>query len=338
MTRALHSTPVPDDDRPLPTKVRYCEQCGRSVRPLDVPHVQRACEECGRDVYVVTPGEGGGIRVEPGDTFTIPRGWLTISLDPAKSRGRLFRHGVSWYVRQILTAGIPATPDADVEAYLESYYKQADDVLETSPKLAHLDLETEEGGEAASKIIEDGSVEWWAMFMGASVLMIRDAIEARAIEDAVAATARLQVAHSMLMYLKHLDEHVWTGYRHMQQVYDIAAAAARTPREAELIQALRPTFAGMDEDVLHTWVESGVAIGSRIGVTDLDESLVRELARFHLNQFDRRRRDEEIAAERRDRVWRARREGAVATAGVAEVRLEQFLHRRDDGANHREAV
>ena len=269
-------------------------------------------------MYVVETAEDGGIQVRPGDTFTIPKGWLTMSLDPAKSRGRFFRHGVSWYVRQLLTADVPAGPP-EVGAFLDRYYKQADDMLESSPKLAHLDLNSEVGGRAAAEIIENGSIEWWAMLMGASVLKVREALEVGLVEEAVAWTAQLQTAHSMLVYMKHLDEHVWMGYRHMQQVYDIASAAAHTPREAELIQALRPAFAGLSEDVLHAWVESGVPIGPRIGVTELEESLVRELARFHLNEFDRRRRDEQMLSDRHERVWTNRREGAVAMAGIAGI-------------------
>jgi hypothetical protein len=303
-------------DSPSTAEAPYCERCGRSLRPLGVPHVERPCSECGRSVYLVEPGEGGGIQIRAGDKFTIPAGWLTMSLDPAKSRGRFFRHGVSWYVRQLFTADLP-TETPDVDGYLERYYEQAGKVLETSPKLAHLDLDSESGAHAAQELIEDGSAEWWAMHMGVAVLNVREAVKAGSVEQALVWTARLQASHSMLVYVKHLDEHVWTGYRHMQQVYDIASAAARTPREAELIQALRPAFSQLSEDVLHAWVESGVPIGPRIGITELEESLVRELARFHLNEFDRRRRDEQMAAERRERAWVNRREGAVAMAVIA---------------------
>src|SRR5438093_8417430 len=104
---------------------RFCEQCGRRLRPLEVPHVERPCSECGRSVYLVEPDEAGGIRVRQGDKFTVPAGWLTMSLDPARSRGRFFRHGVTWYVTQLFTADLPRDPKA-VDAFLEQCYKQAD--------------------------------------------------------------------------------------------------------------------------------------------------------------------------------------------------------------------
>lgn len=217
---------------------------------------------------------------------------------------------------RLLTDGVPISKDG-LDAFLDRYHAQADEVLESSPKLAHLDLESEEDAGAGWELIEEGSPEWWATVMGASVLKIREAREAGAVDDAIVATAQLQTAHTMLVYLNQLDEHVWTGYRHMQQVYDIASAAARTPREAELIQALRPTFAKLSEDVLHAWVESGVSIGERIGVTELEEPLLRELARYHLNAFDRRRRDAEIESERRSMMRNNQIAGATAMAAVA---------------------
>jgi hypothetical protein len=63
---------------------RFCGQCGRSLVPLDVPHVERPCGECGRSVYLVERSEEGGIQVRERDKFTIPGDWLTMSLDPAK--------------------------------------------------------------------------------------------------------------------------------------------------------------------------------------------------------------------------------------------------------------
>jgi hypothetical protein len=203
---------------------RYCEQCGRSLRPLDVPHVERPCAECGRSVYVVERGDGG-IQIRAGDKFTIPAGWLTMSLDPAKSTGRFFRHGVTWYVTQLLTEALPGAK-ADVDAYLDRCYSQADQVLEASPKLAHLDLDSAAGANAAPEIIEHGSAEWWATVMGVSVLNIGEARESGSVEDAIVWTARLQAARAMLVYLKQLDEYVWTGYRHL------AARARRTASHA----------------------------------------------------------------------------------------------------------
>jgi hypothetical protein len=43
----------PSDNEP-----QHCEQCGRSIAPLDTVHVKRPCAECGKTVYVVEPGEG----------------------------------------------------------------------------------------------------------------------------------------------------------------------------------------------------------------------------------------------------------------------------------------
>lgn len=297
---------------------RYCDQCGRSLRPLDVPHVERPCSECGKSVYVAEPGEGGGIRVREGDKFTIPAGWLTMSLDPAKSRGRFSRHGVSWFVRQLLIGEMPSSASG-LDGLLDRYEREADEVLEASPKLAHLDLESESDAEKAIEIVkaDSDSTEWWAMWMAMMAADIRERLRRGETADAVLSACRLQAARSMLVFKSNLEEHVWTGYRHTQLIYDIASAGARTSQETEAIRALRPIFLNLPEDVLHTWVESGVEIGPRIGVTQVEEPLLRALAEYHLSLFERRRKKHLLGEEQRSRSWSNRIQGAVAATTIA---------------------
>jgi hypothetical protein len=92
------------DDADGPRPARYCDQCALSLIPLAVPHVARTCKTCRKTVHLVEQGEGGvGIKVRQGDSFTIPAGWLTLSLDLRKSPGRFARPGLTWFVQQLLT-------------------------------------------------------------------------------------------------------------------------------------------------------------------------------------------------------------------------------------------
>ncbi len=273
--------------------------------------------------------EEGGIRVRKGDTFTVPAGWLTMSLDPAKSRGRFFRHGVAWFVRQLLTADIPADASG-LDQMLEKYKREASDVLEASPKLSHLDLESEADSEKAFEIVkaESDSTEWWAMWMGAMVADVRERLDRNETPDAVLSACRLQTSRSMLIFKQSLEEHVWTGYRHTQLIYDIASAGAKTPADSDAIQALRPTFSNLSEDLLHAWVQSGVEIGPRIGVTQVEEPLLKALAEYHLSLFERRRQEQRLSEEQRSRRWSNRIQGAVAATAIlgALVGLLTALH------------
>jgi hypothetical protein len=279
-------------------------------------------------VYVVEPGEGGqGIQIRKGDRFTIPAGWLKISLDPSKSTGRLSRSGVTWLVTNLTTGELP-TAASDVEDYLERLKSRCDEVLEGSDKLSHLDPDDERDGDKAFELLKSDrdSIEWWAFVMGSyAAALLNDLRTGGPAGEMLLHSFRMQAAHSMMVFKQSLEEHVWTGYRHTSIIYEIAAAGAHTPEEAEKIQALRPLFSGLDEDVLHAWVESDIKIGPRINVTNVDEVVLRGLAKYHLSLFERRRREAEFERDRTVKVWANRIAAAVAGATVASVILTAVL-------------
>ena len=293
---------------------KFCDQCGLSLSPLKVPHVERPCADCGKSVFVIEPGEGGkGIKIREGDKFTIPAGWLTMSLDPARTTGRFFRPGVTWFVTQLLTGELPSRPE-DVDDYLERIKATADATLDASERLAGLDLENESDAEKAVELLEEDrdTVEWWAFLMGTFASALLDDLRQGPSPALILHTVRMQAAHSMLVFKQSLEEHVWTGYKHTRLIYDIASASARTPEDAEKIQTLRPLFSRLEEDVLHAWVEGDVDIAPRIGVSGVDEALLKGLAKYHLSVFERRRQESQLQREHSSKVWSNR----IAAAGV----------------------
>ena len=102
-------------------------------------------------------------------------------------------------------------------------------------------------------------------------------------------------AQMMLIYKQSLETHVWAGYEQTQLVYGIAAAGANTPKEAKAIEALRPLFANLSEDVLAGWVGAHANVKEKLGVQGVDDSVVNALANYHLQQFEQR------LTKRRDR-------------------------------------
>lgn len=302
-------------DTSLVSEPRFCEQCGQSFVPLSVPHVSRECEQCGRTIHLAEPGEGGrGIRVRKGDTFTVPGDWLRFSLDPSKGTGRFFRPGVRWYVQRRMMGDLPRNL-SDLDAALAKYVEAADSVLENSELLTGFDLEDTRDAEKAVELLEkdhEGSLEWWAMVMGGLAKQLEETLADGDANTVAFWALRLQAVRSMFVFVQDLEEHVWAGYKHAQQIYDVASAAARTPAEAEVIQALRPTFSNLPEDVLHSWVEAGVDIGPRISVSNVEEGLLKALAKYHLSLFERGRAEEELARQRQSDLRRNR----IAAAGV----------------------
>ena len=166
-----------------------------------------------------------------------------------------------------------------------------------------------------------GSLESWAFTSMAHAAQSKRFLKDGNSAEAVLSACRAQAAHSMIVYTNELEEYVWTGYRDAQLIYDIAKASARTPAEARAIEALRPTFGRLNEDVLYAWVESGADIGPRIGGPDVDEELLKPLARFHLNEYERHRKQKQLDREHGSRTWANLVAAAVAGATVATVVL-----------------
>jgi hypothetical protein len=199
--------------------------------------------------------------------------------------------------------------------------EHADEVMEKSPMLAHLDLNNERDAERAIELLQEErtSTEWWAFVTGTFAARLLDEVNAGASPDLVRFSVWMQAARSALIFKRDLENYVWTGYRHTKAVYDVAAAAARAPEDVEKIQALRPLFSRLDEDVLHTWVQSGVEIGPKIGVTGLEEALLHGLADYHLSLYERKREEARLEREYRSKIWQNRIAAAAAAATVASV-------------------
>jgi len=269
------------------------------------------------------PGEGGkGIKVEKGDSFILPAGSISISLDPTKTSNRFTRHGVSWFVEHLIVQPLNRSADELTDLF-EYWDNQAEALLKASEKLSHLDLEDEKDCETAVQIVEQhrGSLEWWALMALLNAKKAKKCLDEGESADAVLAACRAQASHSMVIYMRDLEEYVWTGYQHFQLIYGTAKASAQTPTEAKAIDALRPIFENLSEDVLHTWVEAGTNIGPRIGVTDVDEKLLSALAQFHLSEHERRRKQKQLDREHGSRTWTNLVAAAAAGAAVATVVL-----------------
>jgi hypothetical protein len=300
---------------------RFCAQCGRSLIPLEVPHLSTECSACGKTVHFVrTAPDGTGIHVEGGERFTIPAGFIQFSLDPA-SRGKLFRPGLSFLLKQFFIGNYPKEPK-DFVSFAKNLYDDAEAILKSSERLKGLDLDNEvEANVAIEKIKEDQqSRDWYVMNMGVFSQSVTEAIDKQDALSAAWSGYMLGVVRGLTIVTEPLFEQtLWRGYLANQIVYEAAAAASQTPGEAEAIKKLEPLFRKLDEVTLHTWVESKLPIGPRISVKGLPEEILSALAKWHLASYQREREQTIRSASERRADWELRLKWMMFGLGLAGV-------------------
>jgi hypothetical protein len=263
------------------------------------------------------------------DRFIIPKGFIRISLDPSTG-GKLFRSGLPFFLKQLFLAGTPDSPEG-LRNLMEAYRQEADTILKGSDLLRDLNFDSKDIGEQVfSRLKEhDTKREWWAFLMGASSDLALDALDLGDLHRFAWAVHRATVCRSMVVATEPVFEQtLWRGYVANQVVYEAAAAAVQTPAEAEAIRALRPLFERLDEATLHAWVESGLPIGPRLGVSALAEAVLAALAKWHLELFERRRQEEKAKREERRAVRELRIKWltlGVAIGGMILAILKELL-------------
>ncbi|MBK6961201.1 MAG: hypothetical protein IPH23_08330 [Gammaproteobacteria bacterium] len=254
-----------------------------------------------------TAPDGTGIKVEKGERFTIPAGFIQISLDPA-SRGKLSRPGLSFLLRQFFVGNYPKEPKNFV-SFAKSVNDEADAILKSSERLKGLDLDKEGDAKTAIEKLKENqqSRDWHAMTMGAFCQSVTEAINKQDALSSAWSGYMLGTARGLTIVTEPLFEQtLWRGYLANQVVYEAAAAASQTPGEAEAIKRLEPLFGKLDEATLHTWVESKLPIGPRIGVKGLPEEILSALAKWHLASFQREREQTLRNASERRAEWELR--------------------------------
>lgn len=114
-----------------------CKVCEKldDITDLSRPYVVRTCSECGRKINLRTPGRHGiGIKVNKGDQFVVPAGFLKISANPLKSTGQFSSDGLKWFAEMVFGVDVakkknrkdfPACLRATTESN-EAFFKDAE--------------------------------------------------------------------------------------------------------------------------------------------------------------------------------------------------------------------
>ncbi len=193
-----------------------CNACEHlvDISDLSSPYVVRVCQECNRKINLREIGEKGqGIKVEKGDQFIIPPGWVKISANPLKGSGTLTRYGLEWFAKLVFIDDLPAKSD-EVESQLKKNENFCENHLRKSELLKDLDLKNPEHAEKIFQRLEANQtgVEWWAYMFATFNSIAEEAIKENNAKKAAWAMGNAERCRSMCVFKVNLEEVVWMGY------------------------------------------------------------------------------------------------------------------------------
>lgn len=269
---------------------RFCPHCAASTVPLNVPHLHKQCDQCHRTKYFVRKNESDGISVEPGEKFTIPEGWIKLSLQPAPN-GRLFRPGLRFLLEKIFTNYVSSLEDfRDNVSRLEDEY---DKFLTATEFGKNLDPQN---GDHVKQMFEEfakdkQSLEWYRLITAMHAGYIKEHADDEKFAEAAWRGYLLGVFQSLAIVTEPIfEETLWRGYLANEIIAETDNAVGnRSPAEKEALNRLQSLFDRLDEVTLNSLVESGLPVGPRINVKLIDEGVLMAAAKHHVNLRERAR-------------------------------------------------
>jgi hypothetical protein len=268
---------------------RFCPHCAASTVPLNVPHLHKQCEQCHRTKYFVRQNEAG-ITIEQGESFTIPEGWIKFSLQPGPN-GRMFRAGLRMLLGQIFLSYVSPLEDfRDNVTRLEQEYDTFLTTTEFGKNLNPQDADD------VKKMVEEfakdqRSREWYGLMTAAQAGFIKEHADDEKFKEGAWRGYLLGVFQSAAIVTEPVFEKtLWRGYLANEVIAEADNAVGnRSPAENEALSRLQPLFERLDEVTLNSLVESGLPIGPRINVKQIDEAVLLAAAKHHANLRERAR-------------------------------------------------
>jgi hypothetical protein len=165
-------------------------------------------------MHIVEPGEHGrGINIRQGDRFTIPAGWIKLSLNPLHSTATLTRYGIEDFVGKLFLGEIVSAHDKFEDSLLD-LERQTDAIMYAFPPLDGLDINNCEHSERILNIMNEykSTREHWAFWVGKFLAISREAREKQDHIQAAWAIACAERCRSMMIFKEALEEVVWMGH------------------------------------------------------------------------------------------------------------------------------
>ena len=211
-----YGLPVIADVRFIGGNKLACEKCKHlvDIEGVSSPHIVRTCEGCGRKIKLREPGDNGhGIKVEKGDQFVFPDGWLQISVNPLKGNSTLTKHGLEWFSKLIIVEDLKHNED-EIESLLEKNETYCDEKLKSSELLKDYDIESPDHSKPIFDLLNknQSTVEWWAFLFGVFNSIVKEAFEENDARKAAWAMRAAERCRSMCVFKDNLEEVVWMGH------------------------------------------------------------------------------------------------------------------------------
>jgi hypothetical protein len=193
-----------------------CDDCKNKVDIVDLsaPYVIRTCPKCGREIKLREPGDNGyGIKVEKGDRFIFPNGWLKVAANPLKGTGHLTKHGLEWFAKLTFVEEILGKRE-QFEEVIENNDHYSSGILKQSELIKDLDLDNEDQAEQVFQRLNTNqeTIEWWAYLFGTFNAISEDAIKENDAKKAAWAMACAERCRSMIVFKENFEEVVWMGH------------------------------------------------------------------------------------------------------------------------------
>ncbi|WP_300458631.1 DUF4263 domain-containing protein [Desulfobacula sp.] len=193
-----------------------CDKCNYliDISDLSTPYVIRTCSKCGRKINLRERSENGhGIKVEKGDKFTIPKGFINLSANPLKSNAVLTKYGLAWFSKLIFIGQLEKEPEKFFSRLKEND-KYCNSILKESRLIEDFDIDNPDHSEDIFKILKENqnTLEWWALLFGMYNSIAEKAIEQNDPMKAAWAMASAERCRSMCVFKDNLEEVVWMGH------------------------------------------------------------------------------------------------------------------------------
>jgi hypothetical protein len=157
---------------------------------------------------------GIGIQVREGDVFTIPAGWLRLSLNPLQSTGQFYEFGLKRVAEWTFLGQLPDQTKRDtMDDEFAAGEAQCLESLRQSPLLSGLDPNNEADAPKIFDRVKDqpDTPEFWIVRELGAIGLVRQALKERAVSPAAWATVLAERFRSVRIYKESVEQAVWMG-------------------------------------------------------------------------------------------------------------------------------
>ena len=195
-----------------------CEVCAPIEKKtnLKLPHVIRKCASCGDEYAVREAGKKGiGFKVQAGDRFVMPAGFIKLAANPLKASGQMSRAGIDFFAKIVFGIDIakPGLED-DFLPILEKIQDENEKWFIDKEIVSDIDWNQEKDVQTAITRLSKSpdSVEFWAMMAASLNAVASEAIKTNDAAKAAWAMASAERFRALITFKENFADVVYMGH------------------------------------------------------------------------------------------------------------------------------